>query len=100
MRRLAFALLSALALTGCVSSRSGPDPIVAAVQRWRECVTRSFASQRTTTSDRSLAVEMAFVACRTEEDAIMSFATPNSYPAASRAVSTIKAKTKSDLVAG
>jgi len=71
-RVLWITVLSAV-VGGCVTSNNqsdGPSPIQVRRDQWIACVSNSYATQSKLTPDRSLAVEQAFLACRTEEAAI------------------------------
>src|SRR4051812_35435149 len=83
MPRIPWILVSTVVLTmsGCVSGERSPSEhsrapssaletrIDAAIQVWKQCVTRSFPAQARLGTDRNLAVEQAFSACRREEAA-------------------------------
>lgn len=60
-----------------------PNPMQLGLQSWNRCVDQSFVQQSTVTPDRSLAVETAFQACQTEEEALFALA-PSLSPAMSR----------------
>src|SRR4051812_7217518 len=74
-----------LALAGCISASEQPAPVRAEIappkpdkpgpitiarDYWLACVRRSFASQIGPGTEKGVAVERAFDACRTEENAI------------------------------
>ena len=97
----------ALASVGCVSTEAAkPSPanpeeaqVNAAVAAWQQCVERSFSRLVALTPDRSLAAELAFRACSSEEAASVSPLVART-PAVTRAKTEFRARLRARLVAG
>jgi hypothetical protein len=69
---IAIGIASLAAITTGCAEKSTPDPAVQAqaaqlFSMYGDCVKQSIQTQAKSTSDRSLAMEIAFIACSTEE---------------------------------
>ena len=116
MNRFAVALALAgslyLSLTACTAVPESTGTVAASDSAeldrrgavWRGCLAKSYAAQRATTRDRSLAAETAFQACATEEKSALEYTVAQSGPMDPAQVSQLiadgKAKLKAELIAG
>lgn len=70
-------VLLTVLVTGCNATTDGPRTIANSANdnqtglSWRGCLDKSYAAQAPLTADKSLAAEMAFVSCKSEEDAFV-----------------------------
>jgi hypothetical protein len=104
MSRILWMIVSIGGLSACVTANDqprGPSPIQVRRDDWIICVTRSYITQSKLTPDKSLAVEQAFLACRTEEAAIPGSLAgdPGFQVRLGPVITALKAKLKSDLIA-
>lgn len=91
----------AAALAGCVSDQPQRHAALdAELSRWDNCAVSVYVSNRKAGQEKNLAAENAFLACRTEENAIMARFTsdPEFYFAAAGQFAKRKATAKAGLM--
>ena len=96
-------------LTGCLGQEPSASEatvsdveLTARADAWRACVSSAYSTNRSSVEDRNVAAEMAFVACQTEEESLVSYALQDPGADAqflSEAMTDAKARMTAELVA-
>lgn len=101
--RLFAALGLAATLAGCATGQpTGPSALERLGERWKACITPSFNDAVRKGAERNYAAETAFMACKSEEDAMIAVYSDDfeSLLRNQRRMSALRAGVKARLVSG